>query len=120
MIERVKELRAELQVGPLRELEVLEDRQINVVNSRPADRVTSGIAEGLQWNDTGRSLTRREISYADTVVGRRVEIEMACNTRVSETAAVVECTQGARIERVRFSDQVGPIQATGLQALIVI
>jgi hypothetical protein len=35
VIERVKELRAKLQVGPLRELEILEDRQINVVNPRP-------------------------------------------------------------------------------------
>jgi len=50
VIERVEELRAELQVGPLRELEVLEDRQINVVNPRPPDRVTSGIAECEEWN----------------------------------------------------------------------
>jgi len=112
VIERVEELRAELQVGPLRELEVLEDRQINVVNSRPPDRVTSGIAEAEEWYAA-------TLANIEAVVSRRVEIIVA-RLIGSSTAASVECAQGARIEGVRLSHQIRSVQATGLLTLIVV
>ncbi len=74
MIESIEELRTKLQRTSFVELEGLENRKVNIVDSRTADGIASGIAKGEEWNTAA-------LGDIEAVVSQGIEIEVAGTCR---------------------------------------